>query len=120
LTARELVQSADAICREVMFGFAALEVGPTDEPSATFVEAILDGGREGVRRLAELRPPRLLQHHYDRFVSVLEARNESTAWILARARAHAAPGAVERRRNRQTGRAFKRAQRLGLSQCPFP
>jgi hypothetical protein len=75
VSAEELVQQGDEICREVADGFAEIQAQPPANATegAEQADGLLGVAEDGQGRLGEMEPPEELRDRYDRY---LEARDE--------------------------------------------
>jgi pyruvate/2-oxoglutarate dehydrogenase complex dihydrolipoamide acyltransferase (E2) component len=75
VSAEELVQQGDEICREVADGFAEIQAQPpaNAREGAEQADGLLGVAEDGQERLREMDPPEELSDPYDRY---LEARDE--------------------------------------------
>jgi hypothetical protein len=121
VSAEDLVQRADEVCREVERGFAEIQAQPpaTAADGAEQADGLLGVANDAQARLREIEPPEELRDSYDRY---LESRDEvgdalergkraaedQDGEAYGKAQEEAAAGAPERRRL---------ARELGLQVC---
>ena len=111
VTAAELVQKGDAICRDLEKRFSEIQAAPlvTSSDGADQAEALHDAARDSIDDLRNFEPPEALRATYDRYLHAKEdtlqyfdagkeAADNRDGTAYAAAEAAVARGAPERAR----------------------
>ncbi len=121
VTAAELVQRADAICRQERSSFARVQAHPPPNASiaADQADELIKAAEEASSRLRDLKPPEQLQAAYDRY---LDARDTAVDQMkrgrdAARDRNTVTYGAAQAAVARDAPQRRRLARALGLKAC---
>ena len=121
VTAAELVQKADAICRSERASFARIQAHPPPNASvaADQTDELIKVTRDANTQLGDLRPPEQLQAGYDRYLAardrVIDQMNRGKN--AAEDQNSAAYGAAQAAVARDAPQRRKLARALGLKVC---